>query len=638
MKSCLLWFAFAATLSAQDADPAAAALGFARKVKEGRVDLDAGKDTAISRSTAKDKREFIFETVTRLKSAIPGGALQAGPVQVDGDLAAVLIHPEESYDPRRQQVLAVALVRREGVWRPAPLPGSFENTGLGYDEAVIRRREALEAWMTRERTTELAGLKSRADETLRKAMSAKVPPAELKDGKPEELVKRFCRAASERDIPAVLALSGGLGRDRPEDWDTLVPEVCEAFAADTLPPGFRSFTPGSLQVVIESTLLDSDPRITLACLTPKGGVQASEDEILRFDLKRDDEGLWRIIPPRQLFAAKADPVDPRDGGMFKLMPAALRRDIPAAKHADARALVDAWTAALAAASVRDLISLIDLEGNPQAAWHGCTRIAGIWGDLHVPRNVRQPLLLAFHEEGDGAIAAYQFFSANDPEEPDIRLFHFFRGPDGWLAPAGLDPEHPPRPSLAAMSEWAAGQHDGWKQNWKRMLLEPVTVLGQLPAGSPSADEAKAVFERWREAVGRGDVQGALALTARLDREDSIVRLLRNLGHELADARRSGDPLTVLGIHRKGRWTAVSARTGPPGGEASYPLYPLVSTPSGARVLTEVDLFAETSRARSFLNNSTWAHLRNDPDAEKDLRELFELHNKAATADQSSPSP
>jgi hypothetical protein len=128
---------------------------------------------------------------------------------------------------------------------------------------------------------------------------------------------------------------------------------------------------------------------------------------------------------------------------------------------------------------------------------------------------------------------------------------------------------------------------------------------------------------------------ALRLTARLAFPDSPATLLRNLGYEMAGARRNPHAASLAGIFRGANWTAVGTRTDP-ADPPSFPLYPVIATDAGPRILLEIDLFAAGNRSRDFLNKTALARLRkSSAPAADDLASLFSQY-QARIAKPTSP--
>jgi len=642
--------------AATSGTPAEVAVRYVEKVRGGQVDLTPGSDTAVSPATGQDKREIIAARIKRLSQELDPGPVEAGPVKQDGDLAAVLVRQTSGFDPGRLKVIAVGLVRKGEEWLAAPVPGSFENTLLGYDEARSNRIAALEQWMQREQVVDLGALREQSADRLRKEIGSKLPKDALRTEKPAALLKRLLAACATRDQATMLGLLGGLQKDLPKDWSERLSAVSRAFAKETFDPSWRLLAaPGVIRTVVTEEGDDTQATLALACLDASSESARGKLPSIRFmdlDMQRDAEGLWRIDLPGELL--KGDPGNAHDEEdadtdkeALEALPAAWRHQFPAAKPATATAASEAIVAALRAGNSDGLLPLLDLDGDPHTALLGAKRLALIWRDLHSPRDLATLLPLGFLEKGDGAVAAYQMFSSRQPERADIRTLFFIRRNGVWLLAAGLRPSEPPKDPqadsepppqpLAAVKEWAEAQATEWTKNWEDLALAESPTLNQIPAAEgPAEDSARATFTTWSEAIAKGDIATAIRLTAHFKRDRGTSRLLRNLGFELTGAVKTGRHATILGAIRRGSWTGISARIGKAGdAEATYPLYPMVTTPDGPRVMAEIDLFANGNRTRDYLNETSWERLNagGDGDASAQLREIYEIHRKNAETDR-----
>ena len=100
---------------------------------------------------------------------------------------------------------------------------------------------------------------------------------------------------------------------------------------------------------------------------------------------------------------------------------------------------------------------------------------------------------------------------------------------------------------------------------------------------------------------------------------------------MTGTRRNPHPATLAAIRRGGKLTAVGTRSAPES-PPSFPLYPIVATPKGPRILLEIDLFASANRSREFLNKAALARLREaSAEAADDLANLFAEHQAAVAA-------
>src|SRR5690606_25873473 len=133
----------------------------------------------------------------------------------DGDLAGVIVSQVTHYDATTVQVHAVAMVRRDGKWLPAPSPASFDGTGLLFRPELIERARALEEWMIRARGEQFARLRENLFAALVEDMKGAASTALLARGDPDAMVAAFANACRQGDIPAALALAGGLEQPFP---------------------------------------------------------------------------------------------------------------------------------------------------------------------------------------------------------------------------------------------------------------------------------------------------------------------------------------------------------------------------------------------------------------------------------------
>ena len=341
--------------------------------------------------------------------------------------------------------------------------------------------------------------------------------------------------------------------------------------------------------------------------------------------------MWRIDPPESFLqeetipdAAANDVPDPDllDGFSAKL--ATLYPAVPQPTAEQARqVLLDT----LRTGSPTALIPLIRAGRNPLEARNSCVRAAQIWWALRDPSNVGCALPLAWQADDAHAAAACQFFSARNPDRMDLTTLYFEKSADGW----SWTPEPAPETGKS-FREWSELQTKRWQDEWRNVVLTECPILGKIPdGGAPADDDSRQLVELWLKATRDGDVMAALRLTARLDLADSPAMLLRNIGYEMTGTRRNPHPATLAAIRRGGKLTAVGTRSAPES-PPSFPLYPIVATPKGPRILLEIDLFASANRSREFLNKAALARLREaSAEAADDLANLFAEHQAAVAA-------
>jgi hypothetical protein len=128
----------------------------------------------------------------------------------------------------------------------------------------------------------------------------------------------------------------------------------------------------------------------------------------------------------------------------------------------------------------------------------------------------------------------------------------------------------------------------------------------------------------------------MRLAVRLEDQASGALALRNLGYEIASSRQSDLVPEITGIFQGEFWTLVGVKN-QHAGKAAYPLYPVIQTPRGPRILAEVDLFAAGNRGREFLNRTAIKRLTNLA-SEAAIGELSKLYSQyqEATLDRARP--
>ncbi|MES2659130.1 MAG: hypothetical protein V4689_10975 [Verrucomicrobiota bacterium] len=633
----------AVTLAAQAApsDPGTAAIDFLEKVREGKLNLEPGGDTALSAQTAKGKRKQIEKRLERLARDLGSDPLEVGAVKQDENFAAVLVRKVGGFDPGRLQVFPVALVKRDAEWEAAPVPASFENSGAGYAVALRQRIEQLEEWMLREQVLDLEKLREQSNSRMRRRIEAGLTESELRKFDVRKTGDRFLTACGAGDLPSLLGVLGGLGSKLPDDWSARLKSAEKAIEAGSAAPRpWRLLVAPDVARVLVSHETDGlTGSISIACLDPAGtDDEPPQIEVVHFPLSKAANGLWRIDPPAPFLREKGnaqagqtnrgeDPAhdgDP-DSELTQRFPALWTEAHPPAPQASAELAGETWLAAMREGRFQSLLAVADIGSGPSAV----SKAAQVWwtirggaADLAMP--------LAFQTDGSRAAGIYQFFTARDPDKLDARPFYFEKSPAGWL--------WTPQPSAATrdkLKPWVDEQIKGLDATWQQRILSACPVVADVGGlESPSEEEARECVGAWLEAIRHGDVQAAITRLACLDSPRSGALSLQNLGYEIAGARGKAVPSPVIAIHQAKPWTAVGVKTIREGGKSSFPLYTVVKTSQGPRILLEIDLFSSDNRSRDFLNNAALVRLGKGTgmEAETALRTLLEKHQASVAAE------
>ncbi len=106
------------------------ALAFLKKASKNEIKVN--EDTAIAEGTTREKLKSIIDRLERLGKELGDGKREVISSKVDGQLAGVIVAQYDEFDPVQVSMHAVALIQRDDIWLAAPVPASFENTGISY--------------------------------------------------------------------------------------------------------------------------------------------------------------------------------------------------------------------------------------------------------------------------------------------------------------------------------------------------------------------------------------------------------------------------------------------------------------------------------------------------------------------------
>jgi len=623
--------------------PSEAAVEWLRHVASGEAETQLEDETAISPDTSDEDLKSIRARITHLRDTLRPADLKAVADKEDGDLAAVLVSQITNYDADSVQIHAVGLVKSDDKWLPAPLPSSFNNTGLSLRPGFLKRVKNLEDWMLRTRSTQLVRLKDDAFSVLFDEMKKVKRPDALHAASPEKLVVDFLAALKAKDLPAVLAMVGGLETPRPADFEEAFRMLTRVLRQkDITHPQWRLLAaPEAVRAVVMVEEDSSDALVSIVALDPAGNFTVRPRlKSVHLPFVKSKAGTWHIRLTHDLLAPATRVKSPGreaddeaiDADILALFPEKLAASLAVKREASARAAADAIVTALQAPTLEAICPRMDLSPKTEPLPDALSRAALLWQRVHLPQGAAAPVLLEVHEEQDDACALIQMFSSQEPAKASIETVFLRRGAEGWLA----NPAFSGAAALAQldaggeMAKWIGAATKAREKDWSAGVL--VKIGGIAADSAPSEEETRKVVGDWRAAIAAGDGARSLALSACFDDDAGAARMLRNTGYELA-ARQKGE---ILEVHRAGRWAAVSLRVPPADDDDSadaYPLVVVVATPAGPRVLPELDLFDPLTRSREFLNRSVWDRVsaRLPEGARGELQSIYEKHRTISAA-------
>ncbi|MBG7606568.1 MAG: hypothetical protein IZT59_00825 [Verrucomicrobia bacterium] len=613
-------------------EPGSAALDFLGKVRDGKVDLEPGGDTALQEHTAEAKRLQIRKRLERLGEDLQGGRLELGEVKEEGEFAAVMVNKTGGFDSGHLQIFPVALVKRGADWFPAPVLASFENAVAGYTVPLRKRVGGLEGWMSRERVLGLEKLISESAERTRDLIKGNIVGENLEGDDIGKIADLFMEACADGKQAAVLGFLGGLGEPLPSDWaERLRASQAAVSSAKDLGSAWRLIvSPDVVRVRVNEERSEKAGLVSIACLDPARAEKSGtlgKIEILHLEFTKDEGGRWKIDLPYVLLHNDADELDSDDDldvDLLDRFPRDLRKYHPLEVAPTAAVACDTVLTGLKSGGLRNVLAKVDFSGKGKDARIACGAAAEIWWSLNQPGSFRAPVALGFREEGILAAATYQWFLPADPDQFELKTLYFKKSEKGWIwAPGVVSVKE--RKSQKVLSQWIKDSEPNWRLSWRGGLLVSSERVAKIDFSDPLEDgEVKELVAKWLDALAVRDLDAALGWVAWLGEEGDIpIKALRNLSYDLENSRQGRG--TLQKIYRSASWVAARVSTGE-GDEAKEFFLPILSTPKGARLLPEIDLLVGENRTRKFLNRVSFDRLQKFAGKEK-IEELKELFNE-----------
>ncbi len=653
MKVLCLLLATIAPVLANPLTPDQAALEFLDAVRAGKVKTAPNGGTALSVHTNPEKLQRIGRLLERMANDLGSQPLRVGQVKTDDDLAAVMVWKDEGNDPSHMQVFPVAMVKRGEQWLPAPVPGSFENCGVGLHLESRKRMEALEDWMLTQRTLDLAKLRNLCIERMRERITNQIPRSAVAGMSRRQVLERYLNACRNRNADELLGLLGGFSDPLPDYWAELVLSLQKATNSKEPSPWQLLMADGVLRVELdidEEPLLVPDAQgkpmpqqtdeqlITLACLDTEEGVLGKDGlpviHLIHLQITKADDGLWRIQPPRFFWESQDDrwgAADPTlDKQELNAFAAAVRKAYPPRATSNLDDAAKSLTEALEGKRFENVLPLLKIDTEPERGLSAILHAAQLWNTLHgessSANTASSQLLLPLDRMTKDQLAAIscQLYSTRKPDRFTNTLLHLVRDQSSWSWLADPDATQ-----IEQFEAWQTEHSKDWQQKWRDLLVHDVPVLEAVPTSTtPTEAQCRELMNIWFKAMKDGDIRQAISCCTMLKLQDSPTVFLRNLGYEITANLRDAASLRFEKYLSDPNWAAACiVQSG--GGSESYPMYPIVATPKGPRILLEIDLIAGGDRGRQYLNQTSINRLRNfDAATAASLQKLFADHQQA----------
>ena len=684
----IVTFFLAGSLRVFSGEPSEVALEFLRGFDGKSSKPEISSSLAISPFCGPKKRTRILELWEDRASWKQKGNFSFLPLRekVDRDLSAVLIGAISPNGPDVSMVISLGVVKKEEGWKVAPVEGSFENTGLGFEADLKSRVRDLENWMALERTSEMTILLRSEMEKFRKKMGGAVSPEVLAGNDAKQAMQEFLNAAESGKTNAMIVWQGFLERESlPErNWEMNLKATRKGMVNQDKQRVWRLLTSQKVMKVIISNeknerevhaedLLNFNPESVerevefLVGFLSSFEIEGDRLNPIRFRLNKTDKG-WRVSLPaffayadqesRAFRAAKNYESDWKDREAVKKMFQVFEEQNNTLRAKSPEALLKSIIGDL---KTQDLDSFLqrhyreeekavkegekpadgggDLlqrningrRGNPFDDRRAGRYILAVkwWGfSLKFADPVSAKVVKLYRHEKI-ALGVLSFSGSGENWKPKYKQVWMRQDASGWMILPGIvSPMVGTYPEesfegFRALSEQFVKDEVMMEEEFFADVLK---IVGREDPNGKAASEprAMALVNEWRRIAREEDMMAFLSVSAVRKLPAKPTSLLRDLGFVRKGAASAMSPDQIIGSKAVGRFRGVSMMIDHGGGvDRACPLVLVVPTKTGHCVLVDVELPLETNKGIRLLNDERLDSLAKEVSKE-DLASIEEL--------------
>lgn len=639
---------------------------------------------AISRFCGPRKRESIEQNwKSRASWATEGKySFELLDEKVDGDLAGVLIGATKPDNPDLATVVALGVVKQDDGWKVAPVEGSFDNTGLGFDLVIRKRILDLEVWMAREQVGASALLLLSELRKFKKSMDGAVPEKDLRGFNKREALESFLQSAVSGDFKAMVVWQGYFERDEfpAVDWEKILQVTRDGIENKDRQKVWRLLTSRKVMRVVfdDKDTDDEEPGVLVGFLSSfETGTMGENVNPVRFEMKKTKAG-WRVVLPdffalanegsRSFRNARNQRMIWEDRNSVRRMFRIFEERHPKLREKEAKAVVDGLLADLEAGHLPTFLRrhyrFIEKKKEDEGAdaqpddpelllrrrigrrgrnepdeKRMALYLEAIkwWATSHGNREYTKAEVNGIYVEGNIALSILSLPPTDKTWKPVYAKVWLAKREDGWIILPGR--ESPLGDGLLeedkASVDKLLKRYDEEKEKLAEAFMQDVLKVVELDAGKGQAvgeKEAIELAKAWRETARNAGMLELLKLSAVRKRPEVAKDLLKIVKYQRIDAAAAKGPEQFLGTKASGRFRGVSiASIVGQGGEMKCPLAILVPIDGGYRVLVDIELPLETNKGISLILEGRLEELSDEMSKEDfaAIKELHEWHQKTS---------
>ena len=639
-------------------EPGDAALAFLNALRDDeRSPAELLEESVISPHTGEIRRAAISQRLGRMGRYLRDNhyELKIAEEKRDGDLAAVVLAAVSRHDPLEVDVVTMGLRERRGEgWGVAPVPGSFDNVDFGYDEGLERRAGVLEFWMGAERLARLRILEDEVLAVLRKRMSEAEPRISRATVNPVRLVEAFVKACREKDLAAAMVLMGQFEGELTEE-DRRLQRVMSLGLQGLDRRGYwhvltrRDVVRVAVQ---EEGGDDLDAEVTLLTFDPRRGRPVS---LVRFVLLYAGK-RWTIELPNGLRLSDEDRVTfqrallrdqdyEEDNAMRNRFEEEFEKRHQPLRAGTLKEAGEQIGNILRGGSLEDLFRFVyrseDLsESERRTAYRN---LGAFWNEFHQNDTAASDgRLLEVLQHEDTGVLVFQLISTAQIERLNLTPLLLIRDDAGWAISPGVTTNGNFEKMEEAKQERQTEVHRRFEEQKEELVRRATADLQNrfVKAGPPEGaiverEEAEQLVRKFRSLLREGKLLESFACGALLDPEKGVWDALKSMSYEYRGTKQATAADREVHVQAGRSWAAVSLRVDSgQGGAPDYPMYLVVATREGPRIVVDIGLRLATNKGREVLNGRVWKRVEAQLGEKESalVRSLFQGHVERSKSD------
>ena len=617
-----------------------AAIHFLKLISNDQLDL--GKDTAISQHCSPKRRNELETRIERLRNngLSDKDNLTVEAQLTDSNFAAVLVRADNIINPLNTRIYPVALLKRNNRWVPAPLLGSFSNTGYGYDIESERSVKKLETWMGQQKVLNESKHIKKTKSGIKSKIIKIEQEAGLAEMNSEQIATYFLKQCRDKNTLAIIASIGSASAHAQNQLGDDIELVSKALQlSPTSTSDWHYLSQACIAKVIETD--EKTGKVIIGCFDPKESMAMSRYAFRTINLQTDHRNGKKIIRlPGALSEVKTtlrrryQRVDPRMKD--KIASTIFKQKIKSQFDTPGQ-LLERFTRSLEDRNFGHFLELTVRENEHSKDQDTLHQIAQFWNKLST-HQIQTPLNSDVAANKLLALATVEYRQAGSSHPFKKEELWMIKNDDSWhISPASMlqssvlemvgDAKNKAEreSEIESMIDMLRQQmHEKWLKAIFHQITE--TTL-PLSIQAPSDDEAQKTLNLFHKHLLDGNMKACLSQCFILENSDKnkiierTKRLIRGAHDQIAD-------IEILGISKKGGWVGISTKaTSKLSKLNDYPLYLFANTLKGPRLFANTDFRYPRNSGRKFLNEQHWQQLKESAPQQTltTLRAIFDEH-------------